>query len=89
MEKLKERFSPENKEDQPQEHSAESESNANGHKSDEQLKEITSILKCDFTHNTQINIRCLRFIADNYLFFELLDFDKNFHKKILLYFYLY
>ena len=33
----------------------------------EQLKEITSILKCDFTHNTQINIRCLRFIADNYL----------------------
>ena len=43
MEKLKERFSPENKEDQPQEHSAESESNANGHKSDEQLKEMAKI----------------------------------------------
>ena len=43
MEKLKERFSPENKEDQPQEHSAESESNTNGHKSDEQLKEMAKI----------------------------------------------
>ena len=43
MEKLKERFSPENKEDQPQEHSAESESNAHGHKSDEQLKEMAKI----------------------------------------------
>ena len=43
MEKLKERFSPENKEEQPQEHSAESESNANGHKSDEQLKEMAKI----------------------------------------------
>ena len=33
----------------------------------EQLKEIANILKCDVVHNTQINIRCLRFIANNYL----------------------
>lgn len=55
-EKLKERFSPENKDEaQPQEHSAESESNINGHKSDEQLLEMAKISM----EESEMNIRAV------------------------------
>ena len=54
--KLKERFSPENKEEQqPQEHSVESESNINGHKTDEQLLEMAKISM----EETEMNIKAV------------------------------
>ena len=53
--KLKERFSPENKEEQPPEHSAESESNLNGHKSDEQIREMAKISM----EESEMNIRAV------------------------------